>query len=700
MISEECTINTLSALIQSDDLPFLPLQTIYGQDYAPDGYDSYVISTGKDIREFVTFDPVLLKKDNQVIGKYFLTSIQRKNDNWFQLDACSSIGILDRLQHKGGLYHASQFSEILADIMGAIPYSVPDSRLNSTPISGWLPIATARQNLKSLLFAVGAAATYDENGELIFKYNEPDVSFDLDDDSIFRGNNTSSYFARAKKVSVVEHAWFQDDSVEPEVLFDNTGGTTADNALISFSDPYHSLSWSGASLVPVNCNCCYVSGTGTLTGKKYAHTQRDLVREDPDVDGGEIRISDATLTSSLNSLNILKRVFNYYHDAVELQYTVKSDGFFKCGDLLNFDDDYGEHTFGYVKDMNDNISGNIKSSSKIITNWQPTGLGNTYEHYMVLKSSDLSSGKWSVPAAMRGNPALVVVFSGFGGGQGGFDGTDGENKWFDFPFSGFNNYLPAPGRGGKGGSAGAYPKYIIAEYTALSASYDVAFGNGGLGGAVNGGAGSEGGHSVFGTFDTDNGDLLTGEYINLIDGSVVAAKGDSGFDGGNGGATRPYSQKGSVIKTEISASGDNRFKRYSDAGENGGAVGGYSGGAGCHGGSIEWNYQDDDAHFYEGPGSGGGGAAYGANGGNADEYWMGHALAPKAGGDGANALAPADAILGRSGAGGNGGGGGGAGGIAFGYVGGIHNVVGNHAGTGGDGSVGGKGSDGFALIYY
>lgn len=704
MVSEECGINTFSAVIYSEDIGENPLLTLFGDEYAPDGYDAYVVQSEWNIMDYTPFSPVEFWKDGVMMGKYYLTSIERVSRNWFKLDACSPIGILDRLTHRGGLYNQKTFAALAGEIIGnAITYSI-DPSIANLPINGWLPYGSARENLNQLLFSVGAAATYSAAGNMLFKYNEPDVSVDISDSEIYLGGSVD-YPVKASRVTLIEHAWFEDNTVESEVLFDNTGGTSVNNSLVVFDKPYHSLSGSGLSVTPVNANCCYVSGVGTLTGKAYYHTMRELTEEDPNLDSEEVRVEDATLVSSLNSLNTLRRVYNYYRNAEEVSYDIVSNGSFKCGDLINFTDPFGDEKSGYVKEMDETVSSIIKSRTKIATNWKPKFLGNTYQHSMIVKASDIINGVWTVPSAMRGNPALVVLFGGFGGGQGGYDGADGEHTNYDIYSRGWSSYIPSAGAGGEAGASGAYPKYIIGEYESLEASYSVSFGAGGEGGSVNGGEGAEGGHSTFGSYDTDNGERLTGQYINLIDGTVVASKGEDGFNGGNGGTTFSDNNKGARIDTveETTSTAHYEWSRYNKIGGNGTSLGTFQGGRGNYGGSnyYERTSGSEREYFYDGAGCGGGGAAYGANGDDAFCNYLSRNGDANRGGNGANAIAPADAALGRTGSGGNGGGGGGAGSINFCYATSVGtNFLIHDPGAGGTGSVGGKGSDGFALVYY
>lgn len=88
-------------------------------------------------------------------ASYYLKDITRNTKYGYTLSLQSAIGLLDDTNHYGGIYSGQTASEIIAEIIGnKIPYT-EDEIFQKIKVYGWLPIATRRDNLKQLLFAVG-----------------------------------------------------------------------------------------------------------------------------------------------------------------------------------------------------------------------------------------------------------------------------------------------------------------------------------------------------------------------------------------------------------------------------------------------------------------------------------------------------------------------------------------------------------------
>ena len=266
-------------------------------------------------------------------------------------------------------------------------------------------------------------------------------------------------------------------------------------------------------------------------------------------------------------------------------------------------------------------------------------------------------------------------------------------------YYGYANAEQRTPAGGAAGDAGTQGKvYVIEREVTPGEVITLVIGVGGAGGERNGGAGSAGtatsaSSTSIGTASSDDG-IVTQGYFDPFSGDVFAIAGIAGVKGGDGGRTDSIDLYGNK--------GGN--------GLNGESVGNYQGGSGGIGQTF-----DHDTGYYEivvnckASAGGGGGAAYGANwspGGSATVSGEGNykTLTSGAGGDGANAIAHPKPTYGCGGAGGNGGGAGGnCGGISgyFSSGGAYSSVVYKHVGgAAGQGSVGGAGGDGAAIIYW
>lgn len=660
-----------------------------------DNEDFNVGTKSVNLKDYQYGEPIEYYHDDILVGKFYLRSTQRIGKATYILDCVSAVGLLIYQQHIGGVYSGETVENVVSEIMGNIPYTI-SSDIASIPVYGHLPIASARDNLQQLLFSLGASIRKDENGKVNICYNQPDEAISVDQSRLYTGGKVN-YNTKATKVTVTEHSYYASTSVAEKVLYDNTQSTAADNVLVTFSNPCHSLTSVGLTIVASGANYAIVSGTGSLSGKEYVHTTRDLsiVTDATNLEPHEVTVKDATFVSPVNVNNVLKRVANYYSRALEVEYGIVA-GDEKTGDLIAFTNPFGESAEGYIKEMNYIMSGTLKAEATVIQNWKPQYVGNAYTNYKIVTSEDLVNGVWNVPTEMVGKKALLVLFGGGSGGNGGYDGRaggacSGTSIYWYSSTAGYNYYrYAAGGLGGEGGEGGHPGNILKADIESLASSYTASFGLGGEGGLANGGVGAEGTHSTFGDYDSDNGTRFEGTYINLINGEELATSGANGYKGGNGGST------GVVFDVNNPADRGNNGR----AGE---AVENYPGGNGSD--LFKYNWGSGGSGEVTENGSGGGGSAYGRSGTDAvpmrqqsegsSQHINGIA------GSGADAVAPNNATFASGGAGGNGGGGSGARGYGLATVpGGRDQTWNSTAGSIGHGTKGANGGNGFALIYY
>lgn len=714
-----------------------------------------------DFTKFTYGDEIDYYVDDTLQGKYYLVDVSVAGDGsgetTFSME--SLMGLLNDVEHRGGVYVGTLAGTIIADIMGDYPYTI-DSVLANTQLNGWLPYDTCLANLTQVLFACGASVLKDANGDLEFTYNLPQTATVFDVDSAYLGGERRD-IAPATIVKVTEHTFFASSGVQSEELFNNLNEAVADHYEIRFDQPYHSLVTSGLTINSSGANWAIVSGSGKLTGTPYLHIQR-IRNQSTGVNAkaNEKTAANCTLISSLNSDQVLARLASYYSQTQEIQLAILTDSE-KPGGLISVPDpiDHSQQILGYIKGMKRTFSSTLKSEVTLTSNWVPGNVGNSYDSFLIVRKSDLSGTTWTVPTAIRGKKALVVLFGGAQGGQGGWYGEsgfrvtgdrgsvdDGEqitlypenNIWIGYPGS-----IQQGLAGGKGGNGGLPGKMIMFNISSLANSYTVNLGAGGAGG--DGGTvtrnrslyaietdpadGVYGEHSTMNGYDTNDGVFIEAEFVNLITGAVITPKyGDSGIagaKGGNGGASRTYVRNANSTY-DYSALG---------RGADGESLGTYTGGSGadgvCRSHSRWWRWTSSNPQYVHYPlngGGGGGGAANGGNGadGEVQTYWStsdgtimsgrwhGYnsdsttdrdSVTSSNGGDGGNAtIIPTKADL-KGGQGGAGGGGGGGCGAVIGksgtvYLDGANSVGWGLNGKGGNGAQGGQGSDGWFIVYY
>lgn len=663
--------------------------------------------------------PIYWESNGVLMGKFFAQSLDRTSQIDFTLVAVSRVGLLDKQQHMGGLYTGESFTTVLADILGdGVPYTIAPE-LQGQSIYNWLPIASRRENLHQLLFAMGAMISKDADGELYFGFPDPAIVADVPDELVYT-DGQSTTIQPTNRVELTEHSYYNLDTDEAVTLFDNSDGTSGSAAdqMVEFPDaPIHDLQASdGLTISWSNCNAAKVSGIGILTGKKYTHVTRIITRgpEGGDSNGVE-PITKATLVSVANAENVADRLQNYYATARQIYGSIVVRGELP-GQRVRLKDPFYEQTEAFIQSAELNSSGILRGALQLIADYIPQKGGNSYTTSQLLTGS----GTFTVPAGVT--RLLAVLMSGGDGGGGGYDAPDLElpenPETYTTTTSDLRRYQKGYSaqslRGGDPGAAGtpgAGGKILIVTIT-VTPGQQIAYASG-VGGepgtaGLSPTAGSAGTDTTFGAYTSASGEKSETGYIDQFTGAAYAAPGAAGIAGARGAG---YVDDGN----------GNYVANYPDLTVNGST---WTSGtslidqsASQSAGSYNTNKGSYRGQVY---GSFGGGPAYGANGraGMAPESSQITVSTSEAtvratiGGQGGTALPPDDsARVGAGGSAGNGGGGAGAQGVA---------VATNSAGTnaspgglstlyaprtgrkspGGKGSRGGRGGPGGILLYY
>lgn len=683
MLADALEIDTLEFSVYSLASGVMYIITDDGYTFATSGDEPYVVDEGYLIN-LPYGTEVCVYKDDVLRAKFFLQSVQRTGLTSFKVKAISAIGRLDKIMHDGGIYNAEPLGNILAELMGTIPYTV-DNEVAQVECYGWLPRASARENLIQLMFSCGASVLKGEDGTIVIRYNGQTTPLEIPNSNVYIGGTVDNP-QTVTKISLIEHSFVAaTDNVE-EVLFDNVGEVAVSGARIYFDEPMHSLRASGITLVSSGANYAELTGTGTLYGKKYTHSQREIVENiNPNSEPNEINIKDATLVGALNSNNVMARLKSYYESADIVSVGLINDSGIKTGDYLTLTDPFGEQFDGIVQEMDETISAIDKANTKLVRNWVPSNFGNNYSHYMIKSGYS----RFNFPTGYTHARVILI-----GGGQGGQSGGNGYTA--DNPQTG--------GAGGLAGQGGEGGRVFIQDITfADGALFSYNTGMGSLGGTQP--DRTAGADPVDAATDTSqqettltvaglpemssmDGSVLPNGITNTFTGQLYATSGLSGYAGGDGAGYNPdVSQTSLSIGSQTWYSGTNGDNTSTNSpagwlnangGRGGGAAYGHDGGAGVDGATnyyIVYNAQNEKCYELDG-GNGG-------NGADADPL-------------------PTPTIFpaGQGGLGGNGGGGAGAGGRgdkAGDY---IDFYNGGNLGSVGKGSNGGRGAYGIVLIYY
>lgn len=652
-----------------------------------------VVETDDDsIQYFVRNTPLkYYHKDRQRFLAY-VQSITRIGTRAYQIYGTSAIGLLIERGHVGGLYTGQNAETVIREIVGTIPVEIK-STLRGIKLYGWLPYAkpperSARDNLVQVLFAINAAVKTDLDGVLRIQPLWDGISGTIEWDDIYEDGAGAKRDGAVSAVSVTEHNYLTGG--ESTKLFE---GTAIAGDIITFSEPMYSLSASGFSILASNANWAKLSaGTGTLTGRKYIHNTRQITRT---VTAGApenvVTIDDATLVSFFNSNSVADSMAEYYKHPETINCDVVLDEQ-SPGDVLNVYHPYTKQAApACVESLDISASGILKASMTALVGYRPPQTVDI--EYFDKRQIFTANTTFTVPEGVHNIRAVLI--GGGQGGQGGKSGTAGGTGGTASlsASSGTNN--GAAGKGGSGGAAGSGGsggKIYIADINVQPGDViQISIGSGGTGGS-SGSSGSAGGNTTVTVngvvYSSGNGSANSAGYTDPKTGTVYARPGSAGTAGAKGGD---------------GASG------YGSSGLNGSGVGSYSGGTGGSSAQYVKEYSDSTyiVEFIVVP-CGGGGAAIGANGGNAtrgSDY-----RDPVISGRGANASGhgSSPSSIGSGGGGGNGGGGGGGGGggvvmktvVSGSGTPGYYSQAGAAGGSGGSGSRGGTGKSGGVIFYY
>lgn len=514
--------------------------------------------------------PIIVYRSGEIKARFVSSGVSRIGPVTYQLTGRSPMGALTGMVHTGGIYTGQTVEDVVKEICGNIP-SLIKSVYAGVKLYGWLPYAdgkerSARDNLAQVLFAIGAYLRTGLNGVLRIEPLWDGTASLIDVDRSYTGG-TVKYNSPISAVTVTEHHYVA--GTEVKELF---SGTAQNGDIITFSEPMHSLSATGFTILESGANYAKISaGTGALTGKAYIHNTRLITQP---VTAGAVEniksVTDATLVSLVNSYAVAKRLADYYRCRETITNNIVS-GHEKPGHVVSVYHPYDKKMVSAcIQSLDTTMSATLKSSMEALVGFTPAQPESAeYFDERVLLTG---SGTWTPP---EGAEALTVVL--IGDGQDGTAGQNGEGVALTgqtIPNTCSGSFPSAPaGKGGKAGAPGSGGKIfqITIDITpGMSFSY----------------ATSQNGEAVFGSHSSAEGSASASGYYDDVTGKTYARQGAVGYDGGDGGAP----------------------------GASGGSVAGYKGGYGYKPAEYTMRMTEDNIRYtqtFKHQGIGGPGAAMG-----------------------------------------------------------------------------------------
>lgn len=688
------------------------ITSLIADELQADTIELEVKCSDKNIVVFTGNAPLQYYRENILRSTYYVQSIKRIGGDKYTISADSAMGLLMKRLHAGGIYTGQTVKEVTSEICGNISILVK-TVFSDTKLYGWLPYckppkSSARNNLAQVLYAIGAALTTDNNGVLRVEPLWDGTSSSIGETRLYFDGSVETEKS-ISAVTVTEHQYIA--GTDEKELF---SGTSQQGDIITFSEPMHSLTATGFTILESGANYAKISsGSGSLKGKTYIHNTRLVTQTVTENAAENVKsVTDATLVSLVNSSAVAKRLADYYKCRETITNGIVS-GQEKPGHVVSVYHPYDKQMVSAcIVSLDTTMSGTLKSEMAALVGFlPPQPESSEYFDERVLLTG---SGTWTVPEGVTTYTKVLI-----GGGQGGKCGANGSSaearaSWTetdDGTTDSRRRYVYVPrGEGAPGGDAGdpgAGGKVLVETVinAVPGAKVPYACGVGGVGALSDSTEdGSHGTATTMGGSSSDSGSVSLNGYTDPVTGDTYAMPGDAGIAGSRGhGYKIENNQYVEIPSPAITVDGVT-YKAGADSTESG------------EDGRGNWTSGDYGYVGYEWHGGYGGGAAVGSNGGAATARGSGRVFSSSAsvisasGGAGANASAPPkEARCGYGGRGGNGGGGAGGYGYADSHQTTLRSgsfqtaslyAQDGTAAPGGRGSDGGEAGDGCIILYY
>ena len=528
----------------------------------------YTKTVGEQLAALPDNTPIVIYRNNAIKARFVKRGVSRIGPNTYSLIGRSPMGALTGMIHSGGIYTGQTVAEVAKEICGSIPILVK-TVYAETKLYGWLPYAngkdrSARDNLVQVLFSIGAYLRTDLNGVLRIEPLWDGSASTISVNRAYSGG-TVKYDSPISAVTVTEHQYIA--GTDEKELF---SGTSQQGDIITFSEPMHSLTATGFTILESGANYAKISsGSGSLKGKTYIHNTRLVTQTVTENAAENVKsVTDATLVSLVNSSAVAKRLADYYKCRETITNGIVS-GQEKPGHVVSVYHPYDKKMVSAcIVSLDTTMSGTLKSEMAALVGFLPPQPETTeyYDERVLLTGS----GEWE--SVIDGEIRVVVIGGGETGASGSAGSSAGISSQSKSGSSGSYSGSSA-GQGGEGGEGGSGGKILIASLNVITGQkFQYA-------------AAQPAGNSTFGELSSASGETSVDGYYDLVTQTFFGRKGANGIKGGNGGSP----------------------------GNNGQAVGDYLGGYGVNSKTVSQT-KDGTSGTVTANGWGGGGAAQGANG--------------------------------------------------------------------------------------
>lgn len=357
-------INPISAEIRINTLDF--------RLYSPDG-DFNILNPQGIYTLLQQRQPLVVTEHvdgtEKPMGTFFLDTWENPTENTFTMSAMDAIGIMEGTTYKGGMLTGEMASVVLADILDDAGFGYAIASLYaSIPVYGWLPIASHREALQQVAFAIGAVVDTSRSDIVRIYPLATAVTGTITKDRKHTGGGVKLR-GLVTGVEVTGHSYVA--GTEAIELFN--GSLAVGQYEVTFTEPAHTLSIFGGTILASNCNYAQISvsspGTVVLSGKKYIDTTQIAGVYMASLPAGGkknvLKVEEATLVSGANALSVSQRVYDYYQRRIEQNVPMKLDAE-QVGQTVEVETLYNELRAGAIESLETNLTGGFLTKAVIV----------------------------------------------------------------------------------------------------------------------------------------------------------------------------------------------------------------------------------------------------------------------------------------------------------------------------------------------
>ena len=320
----------------------------------------------------------LVDDNNRLWAKYWLTKVERKDQETVSIEAVSFIELLERTELSAQYYNAETFSNVISDIFASVSARISgniyqvDSSIASRTVTGFAKEQTARERLLWVCFVIGA-------------------------------------YVRTAFTDVVDILPI-DDSYEIIPI-----SKTFWKPTIAYNDyvtAVKAIAYSYTQGTPQTTDTWVTDGINY-----YIQTQQEFSLINPEAPNGAreniVKIEGLTLINNNNVSDLLTRISTYYFKRIQLEGEVINNGEYEPGAKVIMNADENTLIAGYIGEASFTFGTQAKSKIKLVQTDNVEGgnltiIGFCDDREIYRQSYVLPVGY----AYSIGNPFVDVMISG------------------------------------------------------------------------------------------------------------------------------------------------------------------------------------------------------------------------------------------------------------------------------------------------